>query len=433
MAKPDKIPTRPTKGMRDFFPEDYERHRWLFESWREVAESFGFQAYDAPILESEALYVRKAGDEITQQLYGFADKGNRRLALRPEMTPSLARMIIGRGGSLMLPARWYSIPQCFRYERTQKGRTREHYQWNMDVVGLASVAAEVELMSAQHAFLAKAGFKVEPGAAEIVFRVSNRKVLEHFLSSRGVEGEAFKAACIVVDKKDKIGPESTATELASQGISAEVTAELLELLEVKGLDALRQVAGDDNPGVVQLAELCALADAAKIGSMIEIDISVVRGLSYYTGTVWELFDTAGDVPRSIAGGGRYDKLLSSLGGPDLPMVGFGFGDVVIDLLLKDRGLYPEPSARVQDVVYPMGSTEFDVATRIATKLRAAGRKVLVDYSERRFKHVVKNAEAQGAGRLFVLGSDEVEAGVVRVRSLSESRDETKEPLADWVD
>jgi histidyl-tRNA synthetase len=424
----NSISTKPVKGMRDFFPEDMRIRRWLFGHWRSVGKAYGFEEYDACVLESEELYIRKAGDEITGQLYNFEDKGRRRVALRPEMTPSLARMLMAKGGSLPLPARWFSIPQCFRYERMQRGRKREHFQWNMDIVGLETGAAEVELMCAQVEFLRRVGFRVDGEKPEIRFRVSNRMVLESYLSDLDVKGEDFGTACVIIDKKDKIGAEGTVKLLVEAGIPLESAQKILELLDVRGMDALRDVVGDGNPGYAALAEVLELAEASGIRSVIEVDLSVVRGLSYYTGTVWELFDTAGDLPRAIAGGGRYDRLMESLGGKPAPMVGFGFGDVVVCLLLKERGLLPDLAAKVDELVFPMGRAQFAMANELASALRRQGSSVLVDYSERRFKHVVKLAERLGCSRMFIIGDEEMQDGAVKVRSLAD-RSEKRAPLS----
>jgi histidyl-tRNA synthetase len=428
----ERISDQPVKGMRDFYPEEMRVRTWLFDAWRRVASSFGYEEYDSCVLESEELYIRKAGDEITGQLYNFEDKGGRRVSMRPEMTPSLARMLMAKGNSLKLPARWFSIPQCFRYEASQRGRKREHFQWNMDVIGLDSVAAEVELMSAQAAFLRAAGLRVDGERPEISFKVSNRQVLEHFLGSLGITGDDFAAACIAIDKRDKIGADATVALLGEKGVAPDAARRIVDLLEVRGLDALRDAVGEENPGYRSLVELMALATGSGIAQAIAIDLSVVRGLSYYTGTVWELFDTGGSVPRAIAGGGRYDRLMEALGGKPTPMVGFGFGDVVITLLLEERKLLPAPTALVDDVVFPMQRAGFPVANQIAAALRAAGRRVLVDYSERRFKHVVGTAEAAGARRMLILGESELQAGVVKLRSLGADRTETDQPIAELL-
>ena len=418
-----RIDVKAVKGTRDFYPEDMRNRQWLFDHWHAVAASFGFEAYDSCVLESEELYIRKAGDEITGQLYNFEDKGGRRVALRPEMTPTLARMVLAKGASLPQPIRWYTIAQCFRYERQQRGRKREHYQWNMDIVGLGHVAAEVELMSAQAAFLERVGLPADG----MVFKVSHRGILQHYLASLGIEGEAFAAVCVVVDKHDKIGSEATAKLLAELGVDAETASAILELMAVRGIEQLGDVVASDNTGYTELQELLRLAEAAGIADRITIDCSVVRGLSYYTGTVWECFDASGEVPRAVAGGGRYDALLEHLGGEATPMVGFGFGDVVILDILSGRGLLPADSKGIDDVVYPLSAEEFPAATSLAQRLRRESRKVAVDYSCRRFKHVVSRAEADGARRLLVLGSKEVANGIYKARDLR-SREETELPL-----
>jgi len=426
----EPIDLQPVKGVRDLYPEDQRVRSWLFAQWRAVATAFGYEEYDSCVLESEALYVRKAGDEITGQLYNFEDKGGRKVALRPELTPSLARMVMARGAALALPLRWFAIPQCFRYENVQRGRKREHYQWNMDVVGLPGVAAEAELMAAQAAFLRRVGLRVDGTDPDIEFRISNRQVLQHFLESLGIADERFAQVCVIIDKRDKIGDEATAAQLTSAGVPDADAARIIALLDLRGLDAVVTALGADNPGVQALRELMDYAEAFGIAGALRIDLSVVRGLSYYTGTVWEVFDASGSLPRAIAGGGRYDRLIEHFGGQPTPMVGFGFGDVVITEILAERNLLPALPRQVDDVVFPMSTAEFAVANRIATFLRGQGRSVLVDYSGRRFKHAIQRAEAEGAARFLILGGNEVQEGVCVVRVLGAERNETKVPLSE---
>ncbi len=436
-GRPDEknqIDLQPVKGTRDLYPEDMRLRTWLFGQWRAVATSFGFEEYDACVLEHAELYIRKAGDEITRQLYDFRDKGDRHVALRPELTPSLARMVMARGASLPLPARWFSLPQCFRYEETQKGRKREHYQWNMDIVGLASVAAEAELIAAQAEFCRRVGLAVAPGAEpEVIWRVSNRQVLGHFLDGLGIAGDQFAAVCVCIDKRDKIGDDGSLAELAKVGVDAERGRKILELLDVRGLDRLATVVPADNPGLLALRELLELAASFGVDHLLRIDLSVIRGLSYYTGTVWEVFAQVGTIRRAVAGGGRYDRLCEQLGGSPVPMVGFGFGDVVIGELLGELGRLPAFARGIDDVVYPMSAKEFAAANRIAGALRRQGRQVSVDYSGRRFKHVIERAESDGATRLFILGGNEVKEGVVVERTLGgATRQERKVPLTDFA-
>lgn len=432
MSKPQPISTKPVKGVRDYFPEDLRLRHWLFGLWRDVAERFGFEEYDCCVLETEALYIRKAGDDISEQLYNFDDKGGRRLALRPEMTPSLARMVMSRARTTRFPLRWWSTPQCFRYERMQRGRGREHYQWNMDIIGQESVAAEAELMAAQAEFLRRAGLPCTVEDPSVEFRVSSRKVLESFLKESGVTDEGFAAICVIVDKRDKIGAEATAKLLSEAGLSQELGQRILDLLELRDLSGLKEMVGADNPGVADLEQLLGFAESFGIAHLLRIDLSIVRGLSYYTGIVWELFDVGGTVPRAIAGGGRYDNLMQHLGGTDLPMVGFGFGDMVILLVLEERGLIPTLSRDLQDIVYPMSEALFPTAQAIATTLRSQERNVVIDYSLRRFKNVVKAAEEDGAERLWILGENEAAAGIVKVRKLDGSREEETLKLSSLI-
>ncbi len=427
-----QIELEPVKGTRDFYPEDLRFRTWLFGHMRAVARSLGYEEYDACVLEHADLYIRKAGDEITRQLYDFKDKGDRHLTLRPELTPSLARMVMAKGAALALPVRWFAIPQCFRYEETQRGRKREHFQWNMDAVGIASVAAEAELMSAQAELCRRIGLKLDPGAEpEVIWRVSNRQVLGHFLAGMGIDGELFAAVCVLIDKRGKISDAELTAELGKIAVDADKAARILALLDVRGLDQLATQVPADNPGLVALRELLELAASLGIDHLIRIDLSVIRGLSYYTGTVWEVFAQAGTFRRAIAGGGRYDRLCEQLGGTPIPMVGFGFGDIPIREVLEELGRLPQLPRGLDDVVYPMGAKQFAVANRIAAHLRAQGRTVAVDYSLRRFKHVVQRAEDDGAERLFILGGDEVAKGVCKVRRLGAERVEVETPLAEY--
>ena len=427
-----QIDLQPVKGTRDVYPEDMRIRQWLFGQWREVARSFGYEEYDACVLEHAELYIRKAGDEITGQLYDFRDKGDRHLSLRPELTPSFARMVMAKGSALPLPARWFALPQCFRYEDTQKGRKREHYQWNMDVVGLASVAAEAELMAAQAEFCRRTGLKLDGSEPEVVWRVSNRQVLGHFLAAMGIDGDQFAAVCVVIDKRDKIGDAATLVDLAKVGIDGERGASILRLLDVRGLDALAQQVPADNPGFLALTELMALLEGWGIANLVRIDLSVIRGLSYYTGTVWEVFAQVGTIRRAIAGGGRYDNLCAQLGGTAMPMVGFGFGDVVITELLDELGRLPVLGKGIDAVVFPMSAKEFPVANRIAASLRRSGKRIVVDYSGRRFKNAIERAEQDGAKHLYILGGNEVKDGVVVERTLGAERIERKVPLTEYL-
>jgi histidyl-tRNA synthetase len=333
----------PPSGTRDVYPEDMRFRNYLFSTFRKVANSFNFEEYDAPILESEDLYKRKAGEEITQQMYNFLDKDGNALTLRPEMTPTLARMILQRmrlnvdsstgvQSTLVLPLKWYSLPQCWRWEETQKGRKREHYQLNMDVVGVKGVSAEAELLGAMVGVFKSLGL----GAMDVGIRVNSRKVLGALLLSAGVPSARFAEVCVVVDKLDKIGAVAVEEKLIHElGLEQGVAARVLQATTARSLPELRSVAGEEcSEGLRELEELFTMAEAYGYSDWILLDASVVRGLAYYTGVVFEAFDRRG-LLRAIAGGGRYDRLLSLYGSPvEVPCCGFGFGDCVIEELLK---------------------------------------------------------------------------------------------------
>ena len=413
------LDTNPVRGTRDFAPADARLRGWLFDTFAAVAASHGFEPYDTPVLESEALFTRKAGEEIATQLYAFEDRGGRRVALRPELTPSLARLILAQGARLPLPAKWYTVGQCWRYERTTRGRKREHYQWNMDVVGLAGVAAEAELLAAIVALFTKVGLT----SADVVLRVSSRRVLTGVMARYGVPDDAFAAACVAVDKLDKLPRDAVAAELTTAtGISPESAAGILDATALTSVDDLASVVGTNDPGVAELRDLFTLASAYGISDWLAFDASVVRGLAYYTGIVFEGRDRGGTL-RAICGGGRYDGLLSAFGGPPTPCAGFGFGDCVILELLADRGLLPEVPHSVDDVIVPLAPELRPGAASLAARLRAAGRKVDLVLDDRRMKWVFKHAERCGAARLVVVGPSEWERGCVRVKTLATREEE----------
>tara|TARA_B100000586_G_scaffold178841_1_gene130961 strand:+ start:4174 stop:5385 length:1212 start_codon:yes stop_codon:yes gene_type:complete len=391
---------------------------WLFDNFQSAARSHGFEEYDAPLLEHEELYTRKQGEEITQQLYGFEDKGGRRVSLRPEMTPSLARMVMARAGALPTPIKWFSIPQCWRYERTQRGRGREHYQWNVDVWGAEGIEADAELISVLATFFRSVGL----GPEDLVIRVSSRKVLEEVLGSVGVSGEAFPAVCVIVDKMGKIPEEAMSAQLAEQGLDADAISTIRSTLGLQDLDALSLALGDDSSAVSELTSLFSLIDSYGISDWVAFDASVVRGLAYYTGPVFEAHDRAGEL-RAIVGGGRYDRLLSTLGGRDMPATGFGFGDMVIMELLVSKGLVPELSSGNQDLVVSSDESLRPAAMSVAQRLRASGRTVDLVLEDKRMKWVFRHAERSGAQRLVMVMPEEWGAGNVRIKDL-ESGEET---------
>jgi len=412
VAKQEILSTNPPKGTRDFYPVDMRLRTWLFDHWRSVAKSYGFSEYDAPVLESKALYTRKAGEEVTQQLYNFRDKGDREVALRPEMTPSLARMVLAN--KPVLPIKWFSIPQCWRFERMTRGRRREHYQWNMDVWGVAEETAEAELIAAMVAFFKRVGLTSE----DVGIKVNSRQVIGQVLEDLGIPPEKFAATCVLVDKLEKVPLDAIQDELEELGLERSVVEKLTQILTNTSIDGLKEALGEDSTAVRQLENFMDLCKAYGIEDWILIDASVVRGLAYYTGIVFEAFDRQG-VLRAVAGGGRYDRLLETFGGEATPAVGFGFGDAVIVELLKERDLLPTfESSGVDTVVFAMSRDIFGCATLAAEALRKAGQSVDLVLEEKKTKWVFKHADRLDARYCLIIGSDEAASGEVSIKDLS---------------
>ncbi|HZD04513.1 MAG TPA: ATP phosphoribosyltransferase regulatory subunit, partial [Longimicrobiales bacterium] len=326
-------------GFRDFVPEDLVVRSTIFEAWRGVSRRYGFQEYDGPPLEPLELYVEKSGEEIVGQLYAFTDRGGREVALRPEMTPSLARILGGRSRGMSKPIRWFSIPQLFRYERQQRGRLREHFQWNVDVVGEEGVLADAEVLAVALDGLRALGLN----ESDVRARVSDRRLLAGLLRASGVDEARLPDAYAVIDKVEREPRERSMARLREEvGLEAAAGEAVLHLFDAPGLEPVRERFGDEAGVGEELERLdayVAALEAMGLGGFVEIDLRIVRGLAYYTGIVFELFDRTGDL-RAICGGGRYDRLLELVGGEPLPAVGFGMGDVVLAELLGDRGLLP---------------------------------------------------------------------------------------------
>ena len=400
------------RGTRDFYPEDMRLRNWLFDNFTNASLLHGFEEYDAPVLEYEELYTRKQGEEITQQLYSFQDKGNRKVALRPEMTPSLARMVMARAGGLPMPIKWFSIPQCWRYERTQRGRGREHYQWNVDIWGTTEISADAELISVLVTFFEGIGLT----AKDIVIRVSSRKVLEEVLGSLGLEGDIFAQTCIIVDKMDKLSSDVIEDQLSDLGHDSKVVMTIQTVLGIKDMNSLKEALKDESVAVSELNLLFDAIDSYGISEWVEFDASIVRGLAYYTGAVFEAHDRTGEF-RAICGGGRYDKLLSTLGGKDLPATGFGFGDMVIKELLAEKGLIPELVSDIDDIVIPLNSDLRNAAVMVAASLRNSGRTVDLVLEDKKMKWAFKHAERIGAARLVLLAPDEWSRKMVKIKDL----------------
>ena len=405
------IDLQPVKGTRDFFPDEMRLRNWLFEVWRNVSVQAGFEEYDTCVLEHEELYIRKAGDEISKQLYSFEDKGGRRLSLRPEMTPSLARLVLQHKKSLSFPIKWFSMPQCFRYERMTKGRRREHFQWNADIIGQAEIVAEAEILM----LLISACELMGLSAKEIRVFINDRRILNSILNQISVPQEMHSEVLVIMDKRDKISIEALSKLLQDIGMSTTQVDQLNKYLLKSDLIELKKDL-NDTQGIDELQNLMNMMETAGFSDYLQFDISIVRGLSYYTGAVFEVNSPAKQ-HRAICGGGRYDSLLSTYGGEIVPAVGFGFGDVVVLDVLKDLERFPELPRKLDYTIIPFAREQVGTALNIAAILRQQGSTVDCNFSMKKMKKTLQQAGESGAAKAILLFPDELSENKVVIRDL----------------
>lgn len=405
-------------GFRDFYPEQLANRNYIMSVWREVARRYGFVEYDGPPLESLDLYTRKSGEEIVGQLYNFTDKGGREVALRPEMTPTLARMVAAKANAMRKPIRWFSVPQLFRYERQQKGRLKEHFQFNVDIIGESSVAADAELLALAIDVMREVGLT----PADVRARVSDRRLLTVLLIHAGVVKSELAAVYAAIDKMGREPIDVTVGKLEKAVKSPEAVRAIERLLQhSRDLDA---IAGEfaDSPDVVEeiarMREYVAFLDALGVGDWIDFDLSIVRGLAYYTGMVFELFDAKGEF-RAICGGGRYDDLLSAIGGVDLPALGFGMGDVVLTELLRSRDLLPATRLATEYWVAADDDALLLEVMTVAGKLRAKAQSVEYSLKPQTLARQLKTASSAGVRSVVLLRRDEFAGGTVTIKTLAD--------------
>ena len=416
-------------GFRDFYPAELGERAHIMAAWREVARRYAFVEYDGPPLEPLELYTRKSGDEIVGQLYTFTDKGDRAVALRPEMTPTFARMVGARANALRKPVRWFSVPQLFRYERQQRGRLREHFQLNVDIVGEPGVTADAELLAVALDIMRVLGLT----PADVAARVSDRRLLGALLVHAGIPLDRHSAVYAVVDKIERDPRPVLERRLADAGVGTASGERLFELIGTRDPAALRTLVGDSPDVTEQLDRFeryLAYVRALGFGDWVRFDLSIVRGLAYYTGIVFELFDARGQF-RAICGGGRYDTLLGSLGGVDLPALGFGMGDVVLGELLRDRGLMPKSAASVDFWVAGEDDALLGDVMRVASRLRERGRSVEYALRNQTLSRQLKTAVAAGARQAVLLHREAVARGQATVRSLADGTEHAVH-LEDWL-
>ena len=404
----DKISFEAPRGMRDFYPEDMVWRNRVFDAFRAAGEAAGFEPYDSCVVESYELLARKAGEEVGEQIYHFFDKSERHIALRAEMTPTLARMVAQRQHELSFPLKWTTIAQCFRYERMTKGRKREHYQWNVDIIGEDSILAEVEVIGAACDALRRMGLK----PTDFKVHVSSRKFLGELLEKSGIAAEKHAQVFLALDKRGKMPDSEIGAMLKDGGLTDDEVSATFAIMDTKSYE-----------DCAELKELFRLAEIAGFADCLVFDISVIRGLSYYTGVVFECFDTAGEF-RAIFGGGRYDNLLTTIGGDPTSAVGLGFGDVVVTELLKARLGADAAKAKKGCAVGFMFPEQRDAALKLAARLRGEGELVNLSLRNQKPKKFFSHADSTGAAKAVFLGPDDVERGVARMKDM-ETREETE--------
>lgn len=407
-------------GFRDFYPEDFSRRQHIFRVWRQAASAFGFQEYDAPVLEPLELYKTKSGDEIEAQLFSFTDKGGREVSLRPEMTPTVCRMVGAKAGALKRPIKWFSVAEFYRYERAQKGRLRAFNQFNADIFGEPGPEAEIELIALLIQCLAGFGLTKD----DFSIRLSDRDLWFFYLEALGFNEAQSRALLTAVDRHEKMGDDAFKAYVEVHGeLPAGQKEKVLAFLKIKGLGELEAVLASfkSDKLTARLADwrkVLAGVSAMGLGDFIAVDLSVVRGLAYYTGFVFEAFDRKGDL-RALAGGGRYNDLVKKLGGPDLPAVGFAIGDVTTGLLIEQRGLAPAHGTAPDVYAVIGGEAERKAAFADIHALRAAGCRVEYPFKELAFGKQFKAAAESGARLALIYGGDELAKGVVKIRNLTD--------------
>jgi histidyl-tRNA synthetase len=414
------------KGTRDFYPAVMAVRNFIVDGWKAVSLRNGFEEYDGPIFEYLKMYQIKSGEEIVEQLFNFEDRGGRHLAIRPEITPTLARMVNQQINSLPQPIKWFSVPRLCRAERPQKGRLREFFQWNIDIIGVEEVLADAEVIYCSIDYLRGLGL----GSKDIKVKISSRRLLAAFLVDAGIGEGQLESLYPVLDKKAKLSDEAFAEMLGKVVGDSDTCAKISEFMALKDVIDVTSVV---RPGkavleaIKELKELFYLLDIMGVGDYCLFDPGIVRGLAYYTGVVFEVHDAVGDL-RAICGGGRYDNLLGDFGGPQVTGTGMGMGDCVLEILLREKGLLADDIAtRKLDYYVACVKSELrDVAVEIVARLREAGFAAEFCYKSVSLKKQLKLASGANAGRVVIVGDEYIAKKELVVKDMSTGEQELVE-------
>ncbi|OHA40727.1 MAG: histidine--tRNA ligase [Candidatus Taylorbacteria bacterium RIFCSPLOWO2_12_FULL_47_20] len=415
-----KISLVPYKGVRDFYPDQMSEQNFILNTMRKVAESFGYEEYSASLLEPSELYKAKSGDEIVnEQTYSFTDRGGREVTLRPEMTPSLARMVAAKRREIPLPLRWFSIPNIFRYENPQRGRTREHWQLNVDIFGVSGIEAEIEVISVAREILRSYGAKDEM----FEIRINNRALQNALLSSYALSETDKKNVMKILDRKDKMSHQEF--EEKANVILRSNAPEFRKLTEARDIDGFLALAPEAVRQSQGASEVRELMKVLKEGGVTAIfSPCLTRGFDYYTRTVFEIFDTGENNKRALFGGGRYDDLLDIFGAEELTAFGFGVGDVTMRDFLETYGLLPKNQSSTHLYICVVPDTAFSAVNRASELLRQKGVNVAVDFSNKKIGDQIKTAVRKNIPFTMVMGGDEFGSGRFRLKELATGAEET---------
>lgn len=403
------VSTENYRGVRDFYPDDMFIQNYIFDTWKKTTESFGYREYNASILELSDLYKSKTSEEIVnEQTYTFIDRGDREVTLRPEMTPTLARMIAKKQRELIMPVRWYSIPNVFRYEKPQRGRLREHFQLNVDMFGIDGIEAEIEMISVAYRIMKNFG----ASDSQFVIYINDRRIINDLFDAYEIEETDRAKVSRTIDKKDKIS--KSAFKEALNEILGSKTEDFIK--DISSPRSVSEKLGKENKNLKNFLELIESLYSTGIAN-IEFKPLLMRGFDYYTGVVFEIFDRSSENNRSLFGGGRFDKLLEMFGSKSIPAIGFGMGDVTTRDFLETHNLLPKIETTAHLCICNAG-VRYSELQKIANKIRSAGVNVIVNASQNKVGDQIKKADKKNIPFVTCIGENELDSGVYEIKELS---------------
>lgn len=409
----------PVKGTRDFYPSEMAVHNWIVNGWKKISLRNGFEEYDGPIFEYLKMYQVKSGDEIVEQLFSLTDRGGRDLALRPEMTPTLARMVNQQINSLPKPIKWFSVPRLFRAERPQKGRLREFFQWNIDIIGIDNVLADAEVIFTTIDYLRQIGLT----SKDIKVKISSREFLAGFMKSLGIPDEQLGSVYVLLDKSAKLPPGVFEDLLREQIPDKTISGKILDFMVEQSIEQVADLTAPNektSSALDDLSNVFSYLTDMGVGDFCIFDPGIVRGLAYYTGIVFEVHDAVGEL-RAICGGGRYDNLLKDFGGPSIPATGMGMGDCVLEILLREKGLLDKqlPKNAIDYFVAYVDDAYKNHAVKITMELRSKGLSANFSYKAAKLNKQLKQASDQNARKCVIIGQ-EIESNKLAVKDMTTS-------------